>query len=160
MLLRNYRSLGRLVVDVEMYMEDGKRERSKSLVTYRSNGGGLPPGEAEDEAELMRAKDYIRTSERFREIDRVVKLFDERKEMPVIRMYYFGETKDGELRTTKERYITFEEVADALGISERTARTWRSQLVTDMAVNLFGTGAALEAAAFRKQRQRGLTSTE
>lgn len=158
LLLRNYRELAQLVVSEELYMEDAKRERDKSVVAYRRNAGGLPPSEVEDEAERIRASNFAYTKERFAEIDRVVKVYASRKEMQVVRMYYFREDKDGKRPAANTDDITFEAVAAELGITEKTARTWRSRIVNDMAITLFGKGAAIEAATYRKQRQQGLTN--
>ena len=158
LLLRNYYELAQLVADAELYMEDAKRERDKSVVSYRRNAGGMPPDEAEDEAERIRTSNYAYTRERFREIDRVVKIFAARKEMRVIRMYYFGEDVQGVRRDQSAKPFTFEEIASELGNDVKTVRTWRSRIVNDMAVTLFGKGAAIEAATYRKQRQTGLTN--
>ena len=158
LLLRNYPELAELVVDTEMYMENARRERSKSLVSFRTNAGGLPPGEAEDEAERIRENNFAYTKDRFDEISRVIKVYAGRKEMAVVRMYYFREDKSGKRINANAEDITFEFVASELGIAEKTARTWRSRIVNDMAIALFGKGAAIEAATYRKQRQQGLTS--
>jgi hypothetical protein len=158
LLLRNYRELAQLVVSEELYMEDAKRERDKSVVSYRRNAGGLPPSEVEDEAERIRASNFAYTKERFAEIDRVVKVYASRKEMRVIRMYYFGQGADGGARPHDAKQVTFEDIAIELGIDEKTARRWRSDLVNDMAVALFGKCAAVEAGAYRGQRRRSLTS--
>lgn len=157
LLLRNYPQLAQLVVDTDMYMEDASRKRDKSIVSFRSNAGGLPPSEVEDEAERIRASNYAYTRERFDEIDRVVKVYADRKEMRVVRMYYFGQDADGKPRQQEERRVTFEAIAVELGIEEKTARRWRSEIVNDMAVALFGKCAAVEAGAYRGQRKRGLT---
>ena len=157
LLLRNYTQLARLVVDVDIYMEDANRKRDKSVVVFRKNGGGLSPSEAEDEAERVRANNFAYTRERFEEIDRVVKVYADRKEMRVVRLYYFGQDADGNIREQTDKRITFEDIAVELGIEEKTARRWRSDLVNDMAVALFGKCAAVEAGAYRGQRKRGLT---
>lgn len=158
LLLRNYPQLAQLVIDTDMYMEDANRKRDKSIISYRRNAGGLQPSEAEEEAERIRVSNYAYTRARFDEIDSVVKVYKDRKEMRVVRMYYFGQDADGNQKPPKERQTTFEDIAIDLGIDEKTARRWRSDLVNDMAVTLFGKCAAVEAGAFRGQRRRGLTS--
>lgn len=158
LLLRNYPQLAQLVIDADLYMEDADRKRDKSIVSYRRNAGGLQPSEAEDEAERIRASNYAYTRARFDEIDSVVKVYKDRKEMRVVRMYYFGQDADGKQKLPSERQTTFEDIAVDLGIDEKTARRWRSDLVNDMAVALFGKCAAVEAGAYRGQRRKGLTS--
>jgi len=158
LLLRNYKELALLVVDAETYMADARKERSKSLVTYRSNAGGMPQGEAEDEAERIRISNYAYTKDRFDEIARVVRVYAGRKEMRVVRMYYFREDADGNERGGEEQDITFEDIAVALGKDVKTVRRWRSRLVNDMAIALFGKGAAIEAGAYRGKKQQSLTS--
>jgi len=157
LLLRNYTQLAQLVVDIDMYMEDASRKRDKSVVSFRSNAGGLTPSEVEDEAERIRASNYAYTRERFDEIDRVVKVYANRKEMRVVRMYYFGQDADGKPRKQEDKRVTFEVIAVELGIEEKTARRWRSDIVNDMAVAIFGKCAAVEAGAYRGQRKKGLT---
>lgn len=157
LLLRNYQQLAMLVVDADIYMEDASRKRDKSIVSFRSNAGGLPPSEVEDEAERIRISNFAYTRERFDEIDRVVKVYADRKEMRVVRMYYFGQDENGKPSQQEEKRATFEAIAVKLGIEEKTARRWRSDLVNDMAVALFGKCAAIEAGAYRGQRKRGLT---
>lgn len=157
LLLRNYTQLAQLVVDIDMYMEDANRKRDKSIVSFRSNAGGMPPSEVEDEAERIRASNYAYTRERFDEIARVVKVYADRKEMRVVRMYYFGQDADGNPRRQEDKRVTFEAIAVELGIEEKTARRWRSDIVNDMAVAIFGKCAAVEAGAYRGQRKRGLT---
>jgi hypothetical protein len=122
LLLRNYTQLAQLVVNIDMYMEDASRKRDKSVVSFRSNAGGLPPSEVEDEAERIRASNYAYTRERFDEIDRVVKVYADRKEMRVVRMYYFGQDADGKPRKQEDKRVTFETIAVELGVEKKDGR--------------------------------------
>jgi len=72
-------------------------------------------------------------------------------------MYYFGQDADGKPRKQEDKRVTFETIAVELGVEEKTARRWRSDIVNDMAVAIFGKCAAVEAGAYRGQRKRGLT---
>jgi hypothetical protein len=154
-MLSNYYELAQLVADASLYMDEAKRERSKSLVTYRGNGGGMPSEDAEEAAEQLRAKHFAYTKARFDEINGVVRVYADRKEMRVVRMYYFREDADGNRIAVDEKRMTFEEIAVALGNDEKTVRRWRSRIVNDMAVTLFGKRAAIEAGTYRKARQGG-----
>lgn len=78
----------------------------------------------------------------------VVKAYAARREYPVIQMRYFGRGLDGE-QLPAGKYYTWEQITDAMDArdllhDERTARRWRSQIVSDMAVCIFGAPAALQ----------------
>lgn len=82
--------------------------------------------------------------------------FENRPEFIVIRMYYFNEDVTGNPRGDAKPY-TWEEIAEELscigmdrGIS--TLRLWRSKLVQDMTVMLFGVDGAVSVEA-REPRQ-------
>lgn len=103
---------------------------------------------------------YHRTRARFEEIDRVVKLFAERKEFHVIRMYYFGEDAQGNERPTGAEPYTWEAIAaelEGMGLirDAKSARRWRNKIVNDMAVCMFGKPAAVGVGTYRKERDRG-----
>lgn len=159
-LLYNYYELAELVADAGAYMDRGQKDRSKSLVIYRKNAGGLPKDEAEDAAERARADQYACTKARFDEIARVVKIYGGRREMRVVRLYYFRENENGERRDADSKRMTFEEIAEAMGSNEKTIRQWRNKIVNDMAVALFGKPAAVEAGMYRRMKRQGLTGTQ
>ena len=103
---------------------------------------------------------HHRTRARFEEIDRVVKLFAERKEFHVIRMYYFGEDAQGNERPTGAEPYTWEAIAaelEGMGLirDAKSARRWRNKIVNDMAVCMFGKPAAVGVGTYRKERDRG-----
>ena len=151
-LLHNYKKLQKLVADEEAYLEIEYREKSKSLVSFSPNAG-YRANDPVEELRQQRIVSYQRTKERFDEIDRVVKVFRDRKEFAVVRMYYFGENLNGEAMA--EGY-TFEDIAcelerQGLARDEKTARRWRNRIVNDMAVCLFGKPAAVGSGIYKKR---------
>lgn len=69
-------------------------------------------------------------------------------EFIVIRMYYFNEDAYGNDRSSDSRPYTFEEISEELAAaglqrSEKTLRSWRTRLVQDMTVTLFGIDGAV-----------------
>lgn len=108
--------------------------------------------------DLVKARkgSYVRSMARFFDVAAVVKLFERRPEFIVIRMYYFGEDADG---NDRERPCTFEEIAAELAErgephAVKTLRTWRTKLVQEMAVQLFGIPAAVSIES-REKPQKG-----
>lgn len=141
-LLRNYKAMKRLYDHPEEYPLVPP-ERSKSItfappsgISFRSREDIL------DEVIEARLRSYGVSCAQFRWIDDVIKLFENKPEFIVIRMYYFGEDAHGDDRPEGSKNYTFEEISEALaeaGLprSEKTLRSWRSQLVQDMTVCLF-----------------------
>lgn len=147
-LLRNYPKLKKLVENVDDYgFVPG--ERSKSI-TIAPPPGGMMRDRSEILEEIIadRHVSYARTKARFEEIDSVVQQFADNPEFIVIRMYYFNEDANGQDRGPEVRPYTFEDISDALtavGLqrSEKTLRSWRTRLVQDMTVTLFGIDGAV-----------------
>jgi len=86
--------------------------------------------------------------------------FKDKTEFIVVRMYYFNEDAHGESRGDAKPY-TFPEIAEALedvGIqrSEKMLRIWRTKLVQDMCVMLFGVDGAVSVES-REPKQGGKT---
>ena len=81
-------------------------------------------------------------------------------EFVVIRMYYFGEDVHGQPREPGAHRWTFEEIASELssiGV-ERSVQTlcmWRSRLVQDMTVMLFGVDGAVSVETREPKREEG-----
>lgn len=99
---------------------------------------------------------FVRSMARFNELDAVIKLFQDKPEFVVVRMYYFNENANGEDRGDAKPY-TFEEIAEELktiGItrSVRALRLWRTKLVREMTVMMFGVEGALSIES-REQKQ-------
>lgn len=95
-----------------------------------------------------RLRAYGNTAEDFFKISAVVKTFEAKPEFIVIRMYYFNEDANGNDRPDDAKPYTFDEISAelaALGMerSEKTLRSWRTNLVQDMTVALFGPVGAL-----------------
>lgn len=141
-LLRNYKAMKRLYDHPEEYPLTPPA-RSKSVTVAPPSGAGFRSHEdIMDEVIEARLRSYGVSCAQFRWIDDVIKQFENKPEFIVIRMYYFGEDAHGDDRPEGSRDYTFEEISEALaevGLSrsEKTLRTWRSQLVQDMTVCLF-----------------------
>ena len=121
-----------------------------SISSYSPSSGYTYRTEEDILDEMKRDKiiSYHRTRARFEEIDRVVKLFAERKEFHVIRMYYFGEDAQGNERPAGAEPYTWETIAaelEGMGLirDAKSARRWRNKIVNDMAVCMFGKPAAV-----------------
>lgn len=157
-LLFNYKKLAALVADYEEYTRVELRQKSNSLVSFSSSGGGYKSQEdILEEMERDKVISYHRTRARFEELDRVVKLFADRKEFHVVRMYYFGEDAQGNQRPAGASAYTWEDIAEELGKmgmirDAKSARRWRNKIVNDMAVCMFGKPAAVGAGTFRRER--------
>lgn len=157
-LLRSYPRLKRLVEDVDDY---GflPAERSKSI-TIAPPPGGMMRDRSEILEEIIadRQLSYERTKTRFEEIDSVVRQFSDNPEFIVIRMYYFNEDAYGNERDPDSRLYTFEEISEELAAaglprSEKTLRSWRTRLVQDMTVTLFGVDGAVSVETRDSPRQ-------
>ena len=141
-LLRNYKAMKRLYDHPEEYPLTPPA-RSKSVTVAPPSGAGFRSHEdIMDEVIEARLRSYGVSCAQFRWIDDVIKQFENKPEFIVIRMYYFGEDAYGNDRPEGSKNYTFEEISEALaeaGLSrsEKTLRTWRSQLVQDMTVCLF-----------------------
>lgn len=162
-LLRSYKSLKHLVESANEYWQLPP-ERSRSVTTAIGGGGGgvRDRDDIIEEAMLARTASYERTRARFEELDAVIRQFENREEFIVIRMYYFGEDADGNDRG-EAGALTFEAISAELagkGVirTEKTLRTWRTRLVQEMTVLLFGVDGAVSIEAGepkRGQAERG-----
>lgn len=149
-LLWNYKRLEQLVDQPEVYMESWVQHRSKSIVVMGGHGSG--DGGMQTDEDLLEAlvsarrESYKETCARFQEISAVVTLFREEPEWPVVGMYYMNEDKHGFNRDpVMDPRWTWESIALELGIAEKTARRWRSKMVRNMSVVMFGVPAAVSA---------------
>ena len=139
-VLRSYKSCRSILADYAIE----PAERSHDISAAPS-----PGTEMRDRAELReeyveaRRTAYRRMQARYDEIDALVREYSRRPEFAVIRMYYFGERLDGSPRPEAERPPSWETLGAELGRSEKTLRRWRTRLVQEMAVTLFGAEAAL-----------------
>ena len=158
-LLFNYKKLAALVADYEAYTHVELQGKSASITSFSPSSGNTYRTEDDILEELARdkVKAYHRTRARFEEIDRVVKLFTDRKEFHVVRMYYFGEDGAGNQRPAGAPSYTWEEIAAELGDmgmirDTKSARRWRNKIVNDMAVCMFGKPAAVGAGTYRRKQ--------
>ena len=97
---------------------------------------------------------------RYYDIKTIVELFQDQPEFIVIRLYYFNEDINGNDRGPDAKRLTWEEIADELeaaGIhrSVSALRIWRSRLVQEMTVMLFGVDGALslESTSYNREEK-------
>lgn len=168
-----YRAMERLLRAYPKYKAMQEHPEEYGLLPVRRSRDisvAPPPGSAAiDPIEAItehidnRASSYDRTVGRFMELDAVVRHFERLPEFIVIRMYYFNEDAWGRDRGDA-RFMSFEEIAEALeaaGIyrSEKTLRRWRTRLVQDMTVLMFGVDGAVSIEA-REPKQESERRTE
>lgn len=131
-----------------------KVERSKDISIAPPPGTGVV--DKIESAEMYteaRKQQYQYEMRLLCETEYAIAPFRHLPEFVVIRMYYFNENFDGSYRGIQEKRFTFEEIAEELersaGIqrSVATIRKWRSQLVRDMTVMMFGADGALSVEA-------------
>lgn len=152
-LLYNYKRLEALVANKQEYLELVPPRVSTSLVRIAPSSDKLTAPEPLEQFEQDRAISYKRTKSRFDEIAQVVKLFEDKKEFIVIRMYYFNEDSQGNPRPEELRPYTWEDMVYELSVMEvlhdtKTARRWRNRIVNDMAICLFGKPAAINSGRY------------
>lgn len=151
-LLRSYKKFQHWEENPEEYgfFPVGK---SKDISVAPPPGLGLRDKvELNEEFVSARRASYERTMARYYDIKAVVEQFQDKPEFLVIRMYYFNEDVHGKDRGPGAKRYTFEDIASELstiGI-ERSVKTlcvWRSTLVQDMTVLLFGVDGAVSVEA-------------
>jgi len=151
-LLRNYKNYQRLVTDLEGYGFEPIGKSHDISVAPPPGSGVMDKVDLYDEHVAARRASYERTKARYDEIDAVIRQFQDKEEFVVIRMYYFNENAYGQDRDEDAKPYTFDEISEELaaaGIekSVRTLRTWRTKLVQDMTVLLFGVDGAVSIEA-------------
>ena len=154
-LLFNYKKIEALVADEEGYCEVEYHAGKKTFSASPSAKGYYEQKSEADIVEEMQEEKRRRFNETkygFIKLQKTVKLFENKKEFVVIRLYYFGETVAGEQRQ-QDKAATWEDVTaelSAAGILKegKTARRWRNKIVNDMAVCLFGVAAAVSAGTY------------
>ena len=157
-LLRAYPKLKRMRDHPEEYgfLPVG---RSKGISVAPAPGSGVrDPIEALEEHIDSRATSYDRTVGRFLEIDSVVRMFMDRPEFIVIRMYYWNEDVDGNpLGDDVPRWSMngIQEALSRIGIDRdiRTIRRWRSRIVQEMTVLMFGVDGAVSLESREREGQ-------
>ena len=151
-LLRNYKNYQRLVTDLEGYGFEPIGKSHDISVAPPPGSGVMDKVDLYDEHVAARRASYERTKARYDEIDAVVRRFQDKEEFVIIRMYYFNEDANGRDLDDDAKPYTFDEISEELaaaGIekSVRTLRTWRTKLVQDMTVLLFGVDGAVSIEA-------------
>lgn len=155
-LLYNYKRLKALVSEPEAYINAVAANKSKDVVRYsESNGGWRDPEDAKEERIRDREASYDKTKADFDRLDKVIERFRREREFPVIAMYYLHEDALGLDRDPDARKYTWEDIVlelDSIGIeaTEKTARQWRSKMINDMSVCMFGAVAAISSGTYRK----------
>ena len=95
-----------------------------------------------------RKRAYEHEMFRLHETEYAMLPFMDRPEFVVIRMFYFNEDVNGNYRGNDAKRLTWEEIAgelETIGInrSETVIRRWRSSLVREMTVMMFGADGAV-----------------
>lgn len=147
-LLRNYPIAKKRVEDMENYGFYPVGHSNSISVAPPPGASIRDPIDVTEEIIAERKKSYARTDAQFWELDTVIRQFIDKPEFIVIRMYYFNEDAYGNDRGPDSKLYTFEEISEeltAVGIqrSEKTLRSWRTRLVQDMTVVLFGIDGAV-----------------
>ena len=94
------------------------------------------------------------------EVEYAMAPFKHRQEFHVIRLFYFNEDAHGNFRGLDAKHLTWEEIAsemESIGIqrSITVLRRWRSSLVREMTIMMFGADGALDIESNRKEDKHG-----
>jgi len=131
-LLYNYLTLKEHVSDEEEYMEMINKGKSSSVVIFNSNRSNSP--NYDDEALKQREASLERSRRDLDIIERALNKVKSRREYQVLEYKYFKKKEDGDS-------YTIEEIAEILDKSDRTIRRWRSSIVKDISIYIFGSDA-------------------
>lgn len=141
-ILENYMTLKRVVADFDQYAADLSSQRSKSITSGSTQGGYRKSQDEMDEERLTeRLKSFDKTANQLFLVDKVLDQFRTKKQFAIIERYYFNLDEDGNERGEERKSMA--EIAQELGINEKTARRWRSRMVKDIAIVMFGASAAV-----------------
>lgn len=149
-LLYSYPTLKRIVSDKAAYTKVELQGRS-GVVRFKPNAAWKSQEDRLEELERDKEAEFDTTLKDFRRLDRVVQQFRERKEFVVVRMYYFNESADGTPKEAGTPEATWEDLSIELEKDIKTLRRWRSKIVNDMAICLFGIDAAIQAGTGAKE---------
>ena len=138
MLLYNYKVLKEHVEDEVGYYEMMEKRASGSIIRY-SKSKALSN---EDEMMKLREESYYRSKNDLLRLDKALKKVINKKGYKVIELRYFEKKDNGDT-------YTFDEIAEILSqsgeysetLSEKTVRRWRSSLVKEISIYLFGSDA-------------------
>lgn len=149
-LLYSYPALKRIVSDKAAYTKVELQGRS-GVVRFNPNAAWKSQEDRLEELERDKEAEFDTTLKDFRRLDRVVQQFREHKEFVVVRMYYFNESADGTPKEADAPEATWEDLSIELEKDIKTLRRWRSKIVNDMAICLFGIDAAIQAGTGAKE---------
>jgi len=133
--------------------------RSKDISIAPPPGSGvLDKIEVAEMFTEARKRAYEHEVFRLMETEYAVAPFKQQPEFIIIRMYYFNENAQGVFRGNDAKPYSFEEISEelkAIGIdrSVRTLRMWRTKLVREMTVMMFGVDGALSIES-REQKHK------
>lgn len=137
-LLTYYQELKEHLENEEEYIEMLNRQSAKSIVRYSKN----QEGRNEDLRLMERKESYERSCADVKRIENALRVLKDRKGYEVIEKRFFEKKKNGERRT-------YEEIAEELAgngrysenLNEKTVRSYKNKMITDMSIILFGTDA-------------------
>jgi hypothetical protein len=137
-LLYNYKPLKEHVADEEGYFGMLGKRTSGSIVRYSKSKASFN----DDEMIRLRAESLQRSKNDLDRLEKALRKINKRKEYRVIELRYFTKRDNGDT-------YTFEEIAEQLSqsgnynetLSEKTVRRWRSSMVNEIAVFIFGSDA-------------------
>lgn len=157
-LLRSYPTLRRWAEHPEDY-DFFPREKAKDISIAPPKGAGVRDKvDITEEHIEARKRAYERTMTHYYELLPIIREYEDKEEFIVIRMVYFNEDRFGHDRGDAKRY-SWGEIMDELSMmgidrSERTVRSWRTRLVQDMTVLLFGAEGAVSLEMREPARSR------
>jgi hypothetical protein len=137
-LLYNYNLLKEHVIDEEGYFGMLNKRSSGSVVRYSKSKAAVN----EDEMLKLREESYKRSKSDLERLEKALSKVKGTKEYKVIELRYFRK------KNNRDTY-TFEEIAERLSktegfpetLNEKTVRRWRSSIVNEISVYLFGSDA-------------------
>lgn len=145
-LLYCYNALKEHVADEKEYLDMINKRRSGSIIRHSKNRA-----EAPDEERLLenRTASYNRSRNDVERIEKALNRIKDKQGYEVIRMRYLQRKRNIEDGKETEEVYTFEEIADILrgqqgfskNLNEKTVRSYRTALIHEMAVFLFGSAA-------------------
>lgn len=144
-MLFAYKKLAARLANKDEYMQLAGRSKD---ITIAPSASSRDRADAIDAALRDREISYMRTQAQYDELYDIIKQFESDPRFIVIRMYYFNEDAQGNDRAEDAQRMTFDEIAYELGRNENTVRNWRTKLVQEITVQLFGLEGALSLESF------------
>ena len=135
-LLYNFNTLKDHVADMEGYFGMLNKRSGKSIVRYSKSQVSL----TEEEALSSRYASYIRSKKRVEQLQDILSSLECRKEYLVLNLRYLKRNESGEVYD----YETIAEMIykeTGIKVTDRTVQNWKSAIVKEIAVRLFGVDA-------------------